>query len=213
MTDFVSEKTSSTASRQILAERIQHLRVERGWNVSLLAEKAEISRTTLHEIEQGRTRSPHLTTLQAVAKALSVEVADLTASESLKNHPRNFSAIPQGIREFNSVTNSSVSDVYEESPGLFSNWTALEWDELSSTFGTGGALTRAGVIATANQINEKRETIQRLHILLDTHLRELSINLIDNLFREIAPVSGLPGNDETLGRSTIPLSFPTQDVS
>ena len=57
-----------------------------------------------------------------------------------------------------------------------------DWDELYSSFGTGGALTEHGVLKMAETIAKKRETMRKLSILLETHLGDAAAAVIDSLF-------------------------------
>ena len=80
-----------------------------------------------------------------------------------------------------------ISEIYRESPELFTSWRPEEWDELYSMFGTGGQLSPQGVVEAANRINRKRETIQQLHVVLETHLGEVAAKLIETLYQMVRP--------------------------
>ncbi len=58
---------------------LARLRAEHGWSYDQLAERSGLSRRTLIEIEQGRTVGT-LATVHALAHALNVPVATLTAT-------------------------------------------------------------------------------------------------------------------------------------
>jgi transcriptional regulator with XRE-family HTH domain len=158
-----------------------------------LAARSGISRTTLYQIERGGVSRPRATTLKRIADALEIDVARLMDTDE---------PLPNGRDRrhagelFDRSTNPSVKDVYEECPSLFAGWSTAEWDELYSTFGTGGQLTSDGVLQTAVHINRKREVAHRLNVLLETHLSDVAAGLIDTLYKLVSPVgNGVASRD------------------
>lgn len=103
-------------------------------------------------------------------------------TESLASHPRILFDLDD-FPDFDRLTNPVIDDVRAESPELFAGWTDAEWDQLYSTFGVGGALRAEGVREAASQIQRQRETVGRLQIVLETHLRDVAEELIGALFR------------------------------
>jgi transcriptional regulator with XRE-family HTH domain len=60
-----------------LAKRIRDCRYEKGWGPDELAQRAEISRTALYQIECGKTETPRAGTLKRIARALDVPIERL----------------------------------------------------------------------------------------------------------------------------------------
>jgi transcriptional regulator with XRE-family HTH domain len=60
-----------------LGERIRILRTEAQLSLPALAEKADISKSVLFQIENSEAPNPSLETLQKIAKALGTTLADL----------------------------------------------------------------------------------------------------------------------------------------
>jgi transcriptional regulator with XRE-family HTH domain len=180
-----------------LTQRIRTECARRGWDLQSLAQRADISRTALYHLLEGHTARPRGVTLSRLAAAFDIPVEQLlnTRDEPAPSPLR----VPatEAARQFDRDTNPEVDAVAAERPQLFSRWTDSDWDELYSTFGSGGALNRQGVIASAEAINRKRETIRRLHLVLDTHLRVVAEELIDTLYRQVRPQSNL-ASGETL---------------
>jgi len=56
--------------------RLKELRIERGWSIRELAERAGVAPSTVYEIEHGARRA-HERTAQKLAKALGIERAEL----------------------------------------------------------------------------------------------------------------------------------------
>lgn len=184
----IVEQDRAPGGRTLMAFLRDYCR-RRGWNLGDVARRAGLSRTTLYHLERGKTRRPHGETLRKLAAALEMAPEALwenmarpvgwgTAGQS-----KMPSSNAEAQRRFDRTTNPAVAEVHRDSPRLFAGWSADEWDELYSTFGTGGPLTRDGVVETAAKINRKRETVQQLHIILDTHLGDVATHLIDALYR------------------------------
>jgi transcriptional regulator with XRE-family HTH domain len=64
-----------------LAQRVRDCRYSKGWGPDELANRAEISRTALYQIESGKTGLPRAGTLRRIAVALSVPMEDLLGHE------------------------------------------------------------------------------------------------------------------------------------
>lgn len=60
-----------------LAQRIRDFRYSKGWGPDELANRAEISRTALYQIESGKTGLPRAGTLRRIALALGVSMDQL----------------------------------------------------------------------------------------------------------------------------------------
>jgi transcriptional regulator with XRE-family HTH domain len=65
-----------------LAQRVRDIRYTKGWGPDELANRAEISRTALYQIESGKTGLPRAGTLRRIAVALNVPMEDLLGYES-----------------------------------------------------------------------------------------------------------------------------------
>ena len=67
-----------------LAQRVKDHRYAKGWGPDELANRAEISRTALYQIESGKTEQPRAGTVRRIAAALSVPTETLLGqSDSL----------------------------------------------------------------------------------------------------------------------------------
>lgn len=67
-----------------LGERIKILRLEAQLSLPALAEKAEISKSVLFQLETSEAPNPSLETLQKIAKALGVTLAALLEKGSVR---------------------------------------------------------------------------------------------------------------------------------
>ena len=67
-----------TALIQDFGMAVRHFRETRGWSQELLAEKADLNRSYLGEVERGRA-IPSLTTAHKLASALELPLSGLLA--------------------------------------------------------------------------------------------------------------------------------------
>lgn len=65
--------------------KILALRAERDLSLSKLAERAGISKSLLHRIENREDANPELETLRRISKALGITVGELLGNEVVKN--------------------------------------------------------------------------------------------------------------------------------
>ncbi len=164
----------------------------KGWDLSELAEKAGISRTTLYHLLEGHTDKPRLGTLSRLAEPLGLEVDELLggpANVVLPGAAATISFSEAAAREFDAAANPAVDEVARERPDLFRGWESDDWAELRSMFGTGGALNPGGVVRAADAINRRREAVRKLRIVLETHLSDVAIGLVETLY-EMVRVKG-----------------------
>lgn len=192
--------TNHLSPQLLIGKRIRLARLRKGWNQRELSERSKVSRTTLFQMERGAIPTPRAATLHRLATALELPVSYLNSDQ-----PGEFEQAPlvppsekiSAAEDFDRQTNPFVEIVRQQFPQVFSGFTSEDWDELFSSFGTGGALTEEGVRQMAEVIAKKRETLRRLSILLETHLGTAATAMIDSLFQlisvqipETSPLSG-----------------------
>ena len=170
-----------------LSARVRLERMNRGWDVVELERRSGVGRTTLYHLEKGHTQRVRSSTIAAVARAFGIDVAELLAPvEAARSDERRRSAA------FDRVTNPAVSEVAHERPEVFEGWTAEAWEEINSQFGVGGQLTPLGALKAAEAINEKRETVRQLQVVLETHLRDVAREVIETFYRMVQATSATP---------------------
>jgi hypothetical protein len=123
-------------------------------------------------------------TLAAVARAFDMPVEQLT-TPTVEDH----SSDRRRSAAFDRVTNPAVADVARERPEVFEGWSADDWEEINSQFGVGGQLTPLGALKAAEAINEKRETVRQLQVVLETHLRDAARGVIETFYRMVQATS------------------------
>jgi len=160
--------------------------MNRGWDVVELERRSGVGRTTLYHLEKGNTQRVRSSTIAAIARAFEIEVSDLLSAagaggalEAARSAERRRSAA------FDRATNPAVAEVARERPEVFDGWTADDWEEINSQFGVGGQLTPLGALKAAEAINDKRETIRQLQVVLETHLRDVARGVIETFYRMV----------------------------
>nr|WP_092072008.1 helix-turn-helix transcriptional regulator [Dendrosporobacter quercicolus]NSL48703.1 helix-turn-helix transcriptional regulator [Dendrosporobacter quercicolus DSM 1736]SDM35360.1 DNA-binding transcriptional regulator, XRE family [Dendrosporobacter quercicolus] len=84
-----------------IAERIIQLRRIKGYSTNKLSQLAEIAQATLREIEIGK-KSPKITTLEKICKALEISLADFfnsTADDVPANQRKEPDDLPEHIQK------------------------------------------------------------------------------------------------------------------
>ncbi len=128
---------------------------------------------TLKGLLAGKNK-PHARTLHRLAAGFGVSTDELFQHSSLLTH-----------RLFDRRTNPVVDDVVAAHPEWFANWTQDDYAELYSRFGTGGALTESGAAQVVLAMNRKRETVQKVALLLETGEAELLSGLVELLYERV----------------------------
>ena len=192
---------TETAMPPAIAALIRAGRLRKGWTQKQLAAEAGVSRTTLLHLEQGTVLHPQGPTLSRLAAAL-----DLSTDDIIKESPARPRTPPPIDRPdfplvqdqharlaFDQHTNAVVLELREAEPEHFRGFEPDDWEELSSQVGVGGGLTPEGVRMAAARIRADKETIRRLRLLLQTHLREPARQVIDALFQSVSITASPPG--------------------
>ena len=193
-----SSEQNRTDVESLLWERIFSLCIQRGWDIGRLAREAGVSRTTLHHWQQGKTARPRNSTIYKLAEALEVDPARLLGNMEIANPapvvPPNADAVEdlsdngdfgEQARFFDRQTNWAIQSVCEQFPSLFEDWGESQWDELFSSFGTGGELNEEGIRLQAEAINAQAETLYQLKVVLETHLADAARGVIRSLYESI----------------------------
>ena len=116
---------------------------------------------------------PHARTINTLATGLGVSTDELFLAPSLLVQ-----------RHFDRQTNPAVDEAVASHPDLFEGWTEADFDELYSLVGTGGALTVQGAVEIVRVMNRKRETHEKLDVLLESRQGELLRELIELFYRD-----------------------------
>lgn len=157
-----------------IAANLRRLLVRQGMACEALAEQSGVDVRTIQRILAGSQR-PHHRTLHRLAAALDVPADEFFQEPSFLAH-----------RSFDRQTNPLVDEVIAERPELFRGWRAADFDELYSHFGTGGALTREGTVATADRMNRKRKLQSKVALIFETHEADLLEQFVELLYKRVA---------------------------
>ena len=88
MNQLLTWNPSVNKNLPLIAVRVKTLREEVGMSQQELATRAGLSMSLIAQIEQGKKADPKMSTLQALAKALSVDCTALMDEEQKPKRPR-----------------------------------------------------------------------------------------------------------------------------
>lgn len=204
-------RTESYHTVHDIWRRIEQLLREKGWSIRHLEDQSGVARSTLYKLKRGESALPRFDTVKRLATALQVtpdqlwgthEQTAITPSqlESRQRTSQRYELpmmdLPatqsqllerclQKGAEFDEQTNPAVASLAEQSPELFQGWQTQEWEELSSLFGVGGEMTLEGVRENAERMNERRELVFKLKVLMETELSSVAKAMIETLYQQV----------------------------
>ena len=158
-------------------ENLRRIMVEQGLALNQVVNMTGLDRRTVSAILDG-SNHPHSKTIHRLATGLDVA-------------PDEFFVNPGQLvyRRFNAETNPTVSEVVDRHPKLFEGWGEMDFDELHSRFGQGGALTYEGTLAVARRMNRNRQVHEKLALLLESTQAEVISGIVDVMYQQVVPPS------------------------
>jgi transcriptional regulator with XRE-family HTH domain len=164
------------ASRDRLSRNLAAILRMRRMTPAELAERAGIDDAIVRALVRGEITRPSLTTLDALAAALEIDVCDLIAPDMRALERRG------DMRGFDRRTNPLVAEVAAAHPQLFADWSPADYDDLYSRFGVGGPLSAEGTLACAQSINDRRALALKVAVLLETEHGAALAQTVDRLY-------------------------------
>ena len=155
------------------SENLRRLLAQHGLTIAEVARRAAIDRRTVQAVLNGSGK-PHPKTIHQLAEAFGV------GADEFYVEPSQLLS-----RQFDHDSNPLVGEVIEAHPRVFDGWTAVDFDELHSRFGTGGALTDEGVLEAAEAMNERRVVYEKLAVLLESSQKDLARKMIELLYDQV----------------------------
>lgn len=163
---------------QELASNVRRIMARSGLTLKQVVEATGLCERTVKGLLSGRSK-PHARTLRRLACGLGVSTDELFQNPSLLVH-----------QLFDHRTNSAVDEIVGSHPQWFDGWTDVDFAELYSHFGTGGALTETGATSVVLAMNRKRNVQQKVALLLESSEAELLTGLVDLLYQKIVVSRG-----------------------
>ncbi|HEY0069272.1 MAG TPA: helix-turn-helix domain-containing protein [Chloroflexia bacterium] len=117
-----------STTRDHIGVRVRQLREKKDWSLSDLSEQAHISRSYLHQIEQGESTPTH-DKIQKLADALGVLVSDLLGEQPV------FDNVPESLEKFAEQSGLESAEIrmlaqiqYRgKRPSTEAEWRAIYW--------------------------------------------------------------------------------------
>jgi transcriptional regulator with XRE-family HTH domain len=162
-----------------LAQRVRDIRYSKGWGPDELANRAEISRTALYQIESGKTGLPRAGTLMRIAVALEVPMEDL-----LEHEDQNGEALATPVRSAPSHRTRGAYDWVPSEGGPLAMPSGTSFTELSdekeSRFAVEAPLTSKSNGHESIFLREG-ELMSKLHDLIHSPLGDGVARIVDEL--------------------------------
>lgn len=173
---FVNEPMDQkcSGSDHAIGENLRRLMTREGITIGELVDRSGLDHRTIKRVLRSDQR-PQPRTLHRLASALEADTDELFQNPALLAQ-----------RQFNRATNPLVDEVIASEPALFANWTTADFDELYSRVGTGGALTAEGARDAVVAMNDKREMLHKVAVVLETEEAVLLKKIVDTLYERVA---------------------------
>lgn len=136
---------------------------------------------TVRSMLQGVTR-PHARTLHKLADGLGV------STDELFQDPYQAGGSSFALAAFDRATNPIAAEVVDSHPKLFEHWTATDFNELFSRMAVGGELTEAGTLTMVHLMNDRRELMYQVAVVMESNEASLMRDFIKLLFRRVTDV-------------------------
>lgn len=136
---------------------------------------------TVRSILQGATR-PHARTLHKLADGMGVSTDELF-QDPYQGGDANFAPA-----SFDRATNPVAAEVVGAHPELFEHWTPADFNELFSRMAVGGELTEAGTLTVVHAMNERRDLMYQVAVVMESNEADLMRDFVKLLFRRVTAV-------------------------
>lgn len=169
-----------------LAQRIRDYRYSKGWGPDELANRAEISRTALYQIESGKTELPRAGTLRRIAVALDVPMDELLGNASeTEPLPEVTDRLPTYRPSRNRLgwAGSDESSTYRTPPPSSAAAAVVEGSRSAvDSIGKSRAMTSDRSFA------REGELIAKLHDLIHSPFGDCITSIVDDLHQVLTQV-------------------------
>jgi transcriptional regulator with XRE-family HTH domain len=165
---------------EIFRRNLSLLMNRHSMDLAEVAERAQILRKTLIRWIGAGTHRPQSEHLARLAQVFGLPEPRLFFDEDLLNRVESW----PGRHQVDRQTNPVIDELAQEQPHLFARFGQAEWNALYSMHGTGGPLTREGVICGAERLLAKKDLRRKFEAIMETeHFAALSA-IIDLMYRD-----------------------------
>jgi transcriptional regulator with XRE-family HTH domain len=171
-----------------LAQRVREFRYSKGWGPDELANRAEISRTALYQIESGKTELPRAGTLRRIAVALEVPMEELLGSAGEAEAPAppgGRSMAPRPSRAKFGWTASEESPVRSKVGAAFAGLGHASGDDSAAN---AESFVKPRSLGSETPFVREGELMAKLHDLIHSPFGECITSVVDDLHRILSQV-------------------------
>ncbi len=165
--------TSPQLEAQLVAYNVRRLMARHGITYDEVVEASGLDGRTIRGIARGE-KKPHAKTMHRLAEAFGVSADELYADAA------TFAAA-----RFDEATNPLVGQVAESHPEVFEGWSSQDFAELYSRFGRGGEFTEEGALEAAHRMNQKRQVLSQVRVVLESAEGPLLAEFVELLFKRM----------------------------
>ncbi len=155
------------------AANLRRLMARDGLTLHDVVQRTGLNQRTIKGMLSG-DHKPHARTLHRLAEGLGVDADEFFQDPALLAYSA-----------FDCETNPLVEEVIASHRPLVAGWTQLDFAELYSRFGAGGALTQLGALDAIHAMNHKRNIHQKVALLLESSESELLTGFVELLYQRI----------------------------
>jgi len=175
----MSQSTTSPADlRALHGTNVRRLMARLNMTQGEVVEATGLDERTVRSMLRGVTR-PHARTLHKLAEGLGV------STDELFQDPYQAADASLAEAMFDRATNPIAVEVVDTHPELFDRWTAADFNELFSRMAVGGELTEAGTLNVAREMNERRELMYQVSVVLESGEADMMRDFIQLMFRRV----------------------------
>lgn len=161
-----------------LAQRVREFRYSKGWGPDELANRAEISRTALYQIESGKTELPRAGTLRRIALALDVPMEELLGN-GLESEPATPGMRPTVGRSKFGWSPTDEGPARPKLSGAIAGASMTIAEEGRSSEG----FARPRPLGVETPFAREGELMSKLHDLLHSPFGDCITSVVDDLHR------------------------------
>jgi len=172
--------------RTLHGANVRRLMARLNMTLSEVVEATGLDERTVRSILQGATR-PHARTLHKLADGMGVETDELF-QDPYQASDANAASVSFAPASFDRATNSVAAEVVDAHPELFEHWTPIDFNELFSRMAVGGELTEAGTLSAVHAMNERRELMYQVAVVMESSEADLMRDFVKLLFRRVTEI-------------------------
>ncbi|MEM8944135.1 MAG: helix-turn-helix transcriptional regulator [Planctomycetota bacterium] len=167
--------------RTLHGANVRRLMAQYNMTQSDVVTASGLDERTVRGILRGASR-PHAKTLHKLAEGLGV------ATDELFQDPYQSSNLELTAEAFDLATNPVAAQVVDAHPEEFKDWTSSDFNELFSRMAVGGELTETGTLSVVRDMNQQRELMYQVAVILESDEADLMREFVKLLYQRATDI-------------------------